>query len=184
MRIGGFMTQVHASIEPNGRFDWSRLETKWQRRTELAAQWLQNDRAVADVGCGLMALESLLAPGSTYIPMDIVARDDRTIVVDFNIDPIPAVICDVAVLLGVLEYSESIAAVLRQLQKFPKVVFSYNHVSLNDALWKVGLREKRVNWRNRHTYSDLRRMLHEQGFKVTRERRVRIGERLYEITSA
>lgn len=173
--------EVQAPTTPNAH--WGALQTTWERRSVMAAEWLQDARIVADAGCGLMTLEALLAPSTTYIPMDVVARDGRTIVFDFNREPIPVVTCDAMVMLGVLEYSDDVASIFSQLRQFPRVVFSYNHVSVNDVLWRLGLRTKYVTWRNRHTRASLRRLLAASHMRIVRERRIRFGERLYEVVS-
>ena len=46
--------------------------------------------SVADLGCGTMTLKSHLAPGTRYVPVDVVARDADTVVVDLNREPLPA----------------------------------------------------------------------------------------------
>jgi hypothetical protein len=165
----------------SARESWAALDTKWERRTQLAAEWLRGERVVADIGCGLMTLEGFLPKSSTYVPMDVVRRDARTIIFDLNKDRIPAVACDAAVLLGVLEYVDDLGSVLAQLRRFPKTLLSYNHISLNDLLWKAGLRPKLVTWRNRHTKSSLRRLLRSSGLQIMRERMIRVGEKLYEV---
>jgi len=163
---------------------WSALDTKWDQRARLAAEWLQAEESVADIGCGLMTLEPFLPAATTYVPMDLVRRDDRTLVVDLARERIPQVACSAAVLLGVLEYLDDIGFVLRQLTQFPKGVISYNHYALNDVLWALGLRKKRVDWARRYTHGGFRRAMTEAGLRITRERRVRLGERLYEVRPA
>jgi hypothetical protein len=160
---------------------WAGLTTKWQKRTQLAAEWLQDSQVVADIGCGLMSLETFLPVHATYLPMDVVRRDARTVVFDLNRENIPPVTCDVAVLLGVVEYVDDLAAVFRQLHQFPKTLLSYNHVSINDVLWKAGLRKKNVDWRNRHTKRSVRQLLAGARLAIVRERAIRIGETLYDI---
>jgi hypothetical protein len=163
---------------------WAALNTKWERRAQLAAEWLRGERVVADIGCGLMTLEGFLPKSSTYVPMDVVRRDARTILVDLNEEKIPVVACDAAVLLGVLEYVDDLESIFAQLRLFPKTLFSYNHISFNDFLWIAGLRPKLVTWRNRHTKSSLRRLLRSSGLQIIRERLIRVGEKLYEVRPA
>ena len=167
-----------ASKPDNG---WADLHTIWDRRTRLAAEWLRSRRAIVDIGCGLMALEAYLPRSTKYVPMDVIARDSRTIVFDINKAPIPVVDCDAAVMLGVLEYVEDITGVLSQLRAFPSSVISFNHIWLNDLLWKLKLRRKRVTWRQRHTARQFRALLTSCGLEIIRQRRIRFGERLYEV---
>ncbi len=86
---------------------WSNIEnfpTAWDARARVVAALIAPPAAVLDLGCGAMALERELAPGITYIPADLVARDHRTHVFDANAGSFPNVDADVAVALGVLEY--------------------------------------------------------------------------------
>ena len=163
------------------RESWADLQTKWLDRTGLAAKWLQDDPVVLDVGCGLMTLEAYLPKSTKYMPLDVVARDHRTIVLDLDQEPIPRVSCNALVMLGVLEYTSDLSMILNQLRHFPKCVLSYNHRSVNDLLWKFGLRPKRVTWRHRYSRSCFRRKISRAGLRITREQRVRVGERLYEV---
>lgn len=167
------------SVKPHA--GWAGLDTKWENRTRLAAEWLQNEKIVADIGCGLMALESFLPEQTIYLPMDVVRRDARTVVVDLNREPIPQFTCDAVVMLGVLEYIDDVEAVFDQLRRFPKTLISYNHISVNDFLWKLGLRKKHVDWRNRNSKTSLRKLLAKAGLVIVRERSIRLGETLYEI---
>jgi hypothetical protein len=178
------MDQIQRKNGASTREHWAALNSKWEKRTMMAAEWLRGRRSVVDIGCGLMALETLLPKTVNYIPMDVAPRDHRTIIIDLNNEPIPMVECDAATLLGVLEYTEDPGDILRQLRGFPVSVLSYNHISLNDLLWKVGLRPKRVTWRNRLTRHAFRKLIRSSGLVILRERAVRTGERLYEIRAS
>jgi hypothetical protein len=167
--------------EFEGAESWATLKMTWDKRARIAGEWLQTDLVVADIGCGLMTLEAYLPKATTYVPMDLLARDSRTLVFDLRKDPIPLIECDVAVMLGVLEYIDDVVPVLEQLNQFPRSVISYNHFSSHDIVWKLGLRPKLVTWRNRHTRFHFRRLLKLCGLQILRERRVRLGEALYEV---
>jgi hypothetical protein len=57
---------------------------------------------VIDVGAGRMAARSLLPPGCTYVPMDMVARDPSTVVCDLNRGPLPELTADWVLMCGVI----------------------------------------------------------------------------------
>jgi len=61
----------------------------WDTRAALAAKLLEDQFSVADLGCGIMLLEKHLDRAVGYYPIDIVARDERTIVCDFNKEVLP-----------------------------------------------------------------------------------------------
>lgn len=109
---------------------WTALEddeaSHWNARAALAAAFLAAQPAVSDFGCGTMVLERMLAPGQRYVPLDVVARDPRTIVCDLNVEPPPLTHTPAAALLGVVEYLHDPAAVLARLaQSYRILVVSY-----------------------------------------------------------
>lgn len=121
------------AVAETGRTDtarWSdpaQLEPAWDPRAALAARHIPRGAAVLDLGCGAMALERALPDGCRYIPCDLVARDARTIVCDFNAGQFPvAQRPDVVTVLGVLEYMHDATAFLAALHAFGRpVVLSY-----------------------------------------------------------
>lgn len=108
--------------------DPSALETSWTARAEIAAGFIPRGARVLDLGCGAMALERFLPEGCVYIPCDLVARDDRTIVCDFNGGEFPDdVACDVVVALGVLEYLTDVPGFLKRMRALDApTVLTYN----------------------------------------------------------
>lgn len=59
-----------------------------------------------------MALERYLDPSQTYVPVDLVARDERTIVLDLEHDDLSRIAADACALLGVMSYLFDVPAVL------------------------------------------------------------------------
>ena len=59
-----------------------------------------------------------------------------------------------------------------------RFLISFNHIWLNDLLWKLKSRRERVTWRQRQTGRQFRALLTSCGPEIIRERRVRGGERL------
>jgi hypothetical protein len=112
---------------------WSSLAEfppAWSVRIERMAKFIDRPGRVADFGCGPMWLERFLRTDNTYVPVDYVRRDERTIVVDLNADRIPPLHAEVAFLSGVLEYVEDVDSVVSQLeaQEFSRLIVSYNTV--------------------------------------------------------
>lgn len=103
------------------------FDEAWKRRIAVMGSYITGSCSVADFGCGMMWLESRLPQGSIYHPFDFVRRDERTVVLDLNRDPLPPVSIEVAFLSGVLEYVEDVAAFSRQLAAagFRKIILSY-----------------------------------------------------------
>lgn len=87
---------------------WENLHNEeashWSARSISAANYLKDKHSVVDFGCGTMNLEKALNPNQEYIPIDVVARDERTIVCDINSGDIPTPSAEAVACLGVLEY--------------------------------------------------------------------------------
>lgn len=87
----------------------------WPMRCEFVAAMIDPGSVVLDCGAGGMALERFLPERCTYIPLDKVRRDDRTVVCDLETcESLPE--CDVAVFCGVLEYIENLDRLLPLLK--------------------------------------------------------------------
>ncbi|MEE3624771.1 hypothetical protein UCD39_12355 [Nitrospirillum sp. BR 11752] len=108
----------------------------WTPRAAAAGQLLSGCRSVADLGCGTMSLERFLAPGTRYQPIDVVARDERTIVLDVNApDMVGFPVADGVAGLGLLEYVHDVPNLLDQCARtYATAVFSYNVTDARDPL--------------------------------------------------
>jgi hypothetical protein len=151
---------------------WSdprQLDPMWARRAALAADHIPAGAAVLDLGCGAMTLERSLPFGCTYLPVDVVARDARTRVCDFNRDPLPpAQGAAVVAALGVLEYVFDLAAFLRQLGAYRlPVVLSYCPADFGPGVDRAAL-----GWVNRLARRELIDALRDAGLHVRTERRI------------
>ncbi len=91
------------------------------------ASYIQTPGVVADFGCGMMWLEERLGPQNSYLPIDYIKRDDRTMVLDLNRDSLDAVKADVAFLSGALEYVADLRrfAAALQARRFAQIILSY-----------------------------------------------------------
>ncbi len=111
-----------ASIEPD-------FGNRWEPRAAQAAEWLGGAASVADLGCGTMNLERYLRADQAYVPVDVVARDERTLVLDLNVTSdlarLPA--ADACALLGVLEYCYALEDAVEAIgATYAQVVSSFN----------------------------------------------------------
>ncbi len=109
---------------------WSQKEefdARWKKRIEVMASYIDIPGIVADLGCGMMWLEPFLKEGNTYLPIDYIKRDERTVVVDLNKRPLPPLSASVGFLSGVLEYISDLRGFLDYLQesKLDKIILSY-----------------------------------------------------------
>ncbi|MGH9720880.1 MAG: hypothetical protein ACRD8O_11760 [Bryobacteraceae bacterium] len=121
-----------------------------------------------DLGCGAMALERFLPTGCTYSPCDLVRRDERTQVCDFNRGQFPdASRATFAAVLGVLEYVHDWQGFLRKLRglNLPAVI-TYCPADLS------GLDRAALGWVNHADLKALVDALHEAGFSIRTSQRI------------
>ncbi len=116
------------------------FDEAWKARIAHLASFIDSPGPVLDIGCGMMWLEPLLARGNKYIPIDYVRRDDRTVVVDLNAQPLPAIDAEFAFMSGVLEYIQDVPGFLRQLtrRKIRRIMLTYCTI---ECWWKMPLRK-------------------------------------------
>jgi hypothetical protein len=119
---------------------------------------------VLDIGCGAMALEGMLPQGCTYLPLDCVRRDARTVVRDLNREPFPEIAADMAFALGMLEYVYDVPRFLRGLRAaVPRALLSYHPLDRN-----IGRDRWSLGWVNALNSAELAALLRHAGFKSVR----------------
>lgn len=163
---------------------WAALEnaesSSWSARSVMAAHYLRDQPSVADFGCGTMSLESHLQPDQRYVPLDVVARDSRTLVCDLNIEPPPETGTAAAAFLGVLEYLYDPLSVLQQLSRQYRVlVVTY---CINDAPHAPPNRREHA-WVNDFSEVDILGMFSEAGWTPDEGRMVDNLQKMWRLTS-
>jgi hypothetical protein len=133
------------------------FDEAWRARIAHLASFIDTSGPVLDIGCGMMWLEPLLSRGNRYVPIDYVRRDDRTILVDLNAQPLPAIDAEFAFMSGVLEYIQDVPGFFRQLmnRKIRRIMLSYCTL---ECWWKMPLR-KSLNWVSHESIEDLLNVL-------------------------
>jgi hypothetical protein len=128
-------------------------------RARIAASFIKPGAWVADIGCGAMVLEPQLPPGTHYIPVDCVPRDDRTVIVDLNKGPLPDLAVDVIVGLGVLEYLDDVPSFLAQIRR--EAIFTYAPVENSPKHDRAS-----SGWFNAYTAHDMDILFEQAGFEI------------------
>ncbi len=128
-------------------------------RARLVASFIRAPCRVMDLGCGRMHVEAYLPAGSHYIPVDVAARDDRTVVVDLNVAPLPDLRPDVVTGLGVLEYLIDVPGLLRQIKC--DAIFTYAPQD------RMPTRDRAASgWMNDYTTGALSTLMESVGFQI------------------
>lgn len=144
--------------------DTDGLSPRWNNRAKFAAQFLRTGLSIVDIGCGAMAVESIFS-ASSYVPCDVIQRDDRTKVIDLNAETIPGewlAGADVVVMLGVLEYIADIPSVLRSVFDAGKpIITSYHPTNRNP-----NSEDRSHTWISSCTLEDFEGIITECGFLI------------------
>lgn len=108
------------------------FDERWKDRIATMASYISLPGAVADFGCGMMWLEQMLGPSNSYLPIDYISRDERTLVMDFNAVPRPRIDAEIAFLSGSLEYVVDVKGFVGYLIEsgFKQIIASYCTVEL------------------------------------------------------
>lgn len=169
--MGGLRKVLGLKRQRSDARDWLDRTTyqpgywRWARRAHLAAGMCREDGWVSDLGCGMQVLRHFLPRGVVYLPADLRQWTDDTEFCDLNAGKLPLrslTQCDVAVMLGVIEYivqPEKVLAELSQRTEF--IVLSYNATDTHP---------RRVpHWTLHLSRSERRGMVARQGFRIERE---------------
>ena len=150
---------------------WMELEPEfgeeWRNRAVAAAAWLSEAASVADLGCGTMKLEECLRPDQVYLPVDLIARDARTRILDLNSlsDLARLPVANACAMLGVLEYSyvpDELVAALRP--HYRQVVATFSVICYETPDWRL-----EQGWVNHFTRQEVAELFVRHGFKLMRE---------------
>ncbi|NLH83282.1 MAG: class I SAM-dependent methyltransferase [Phyllobacteriaceae bacterium] len=163
---------------------WRALEPSeaqpWNRRAAKAAEFLQDQPSVADFGCGTMNLEHHLRPDQIYVPLDVVARDDRTLVCDLNLQPPPETGATAAAFLGVLEYLFDPPGVLQEIaRRYRVLVVSY---CITDAPNAPTDRRQHA-WVNDFSEADILNLFERSGWRPEQSGMIDQMQKLWRLTT-
>jgi len=157
-------TETLISVRGTDVERWSEpenLKTTWARRAQVAARLILPNTRLLDLGCGAMDLESFLDPSVTYIPADVVRRDERTLICDLNAGTLPQIHVEVITLLRVLEYIHDVADPFERLRQMQAaVICSYNPVGLGSTS------RREQGWFNDFTSAELCAKAVKAGFRL------------------
>lgn len=136
----------------------------WDARSAAIGPLLKDRDWVCDIGCGAQALYKQLAPGTRYLPADIRAWTEDTETCELNEGRLPLRSlsrCDVAVMLGVLEYIIDPATLLRNLHGYAE------HLLLTYCVPELWTADRAgYGWVNALSEVDLRTLLADAGYTV------------------
>lgn len=162
----------HAQLASRGESNllrWTSEEvlrnTEWdERKAALASMIFDDEAIVADYGCGNQRLRDYLHKGLTYMPFDLVARDDRVRKIDFNAEEYNLPIAKYAVFSGTLEYVYDLPRLFSKLSSRSEwVICSYSPVDPKGRQSITGRESK--SWVNHLSVSSFLRLTEEEGYR-------------------
>ena len=152
----------------------------WNARAALAAEWLSSHKSILDLGCGTMILEKYLDKNNKYIPSDVVKRDSRTIVIDYNLDTPPITPATGVACLGVIEYLYSPTLMLKKLsENYKACAISY---CITDAPQPLEPRRAHA-WVNDFSHSEFEDLVLTSGWLIGRSQPIDNVQNLWLLSS-
>lgn len=138
----------------------------WKERIKNMAEFIEPKECVMDLGCGQMWLREFLPDNCKYIGVDYVARDDYTLICDFNLYQFPEENSDVMFISGCLEYVENYEWFINQVSsKCKKCILSY---CITDNFPNI-LERKRRAWVNHFSRDNIITLFKKNNFKMINE---------------
>jgi hypothetical protein len=154
-----------------------KMSPKWALRAQFAADLLPRGLCITDIGCGTMDLERFARPRE-YRPIDRFAWDERTRIIDLNATRLPADWlkgCDVATLLGVLEYLVDPRSIFETVSRAGcAVLFTYHPTDLGPAD-----RVRDPGWCWHASTAELETMLADSGLAIAKRVTYADAQRVY-----
>jgi hypothetical protein len=145
--------------------DANALDQAADKRAAFAAQFIPAGARVLDLGCGRMALRDFLPNGCDYQGCDLIARDEDTVVCDFNAGEFPtqaASAADIIVMLGLLETIVDVESFFTHLRFCKRdVILSYCATDLTGKCDRATL-----GWVNNFSFFELARLFDRFGFRI------------------
>lgn len=161
--------------------DLSQLEAAWEGRARFAADFIAAGTRVLDIGCGSMKLEQCLPFGCSYVPSDVIRRDDRTTILDLNEEGPPLELLadiDLVCMLGVWEYLFKPKDVLASFAQARKAILCSYCPTDSTA----HLDRRALGWVNDYSLAEFTGMARECGFSVAVQKRVDPIQYLVKLT--
>ncbi len=147
--------------------DENNLHANWDERSRKLAEMIAPRSVVLEFGAGRLEFQHFLAEGCTYIPSDIVARNEQTFVCDLNDKTLPDFPDhQVAVFSGVLEYIFNLERLIQKLAaNQSKIVCSYACLQ-NPTEKKYRLEQ---GWVNALTKEQFLKLFTKEGYRLIAE---------------
>lgn len=153
------------------------LSARWAERADYAARFVPPGLTVMDIGCGGMQFRHS-SRARLYIPVDVVARDEHTRVIDLNASPLPEEWVDEVELvsfLGVLEYLTDAAGVLATIaRRGVAVLCTYKSLEL-----APNANRRASGWVNDYTSAQFHEMVEAAGFTISHRTLYKNNQHVY-----
>ena len=154
-------------------YDWKQREIDenidyeiFRPRIEWMCKYLTDeDKSVADFGCGSMIVRDYLSSDVKYYPIDYVDRGQGTILCNFNKKEFPQFDCiDCAFMSGFLQYIDEPEWLIERISKiFSKVIITYSTL---EYFPNKKYRENKA-WRNHFSKDELISLFTKYNFMVS-----------------
>jgi hypothetical protein len=144
-----------------------RLDPNWDRRAEFALAPIAKGLAVVDIGCGLQAVRRI-SQASTYLGIDVVARDPKTHVIDLNTEQLPTTVLhghELVTAFGLIEYLEDPQQLLQSISDAGlSLVLSYKVLRNGDTVDR-----RSQGWINDYSANEIKNAVEAAGLTIVHE---------------
>lgn len=139
---------------------WENLDRFWPERSEIIVNHIPQGSNVIDLGAGMQQLKEILPNNCTYQAVDLFARDDDTIICDFNQGEFPDIeFYDVVVCQGLFEYIHDIKSFMTNFKNYSGKLICTYHI-------KTPTSEKADEWFNQYTLPNFCLFFNDAGFSL------------------
>ncbi|GEM_PF-1130583 len=156
---------------------WDMLGDEADLRAGVAGQLVPENSNVLDAGAGLMLLRDYIPESCTYTPLDIVARNRKTILADLNQQQFPEDKYDVVCALFLLEFIHNPQLLLDwAFDHADKLIFTYHPLLPGKDVTK----RRAVGLFNDFNLNELKLMAEKSGWKEIRITDITFGQACFE----
>lgn len=156
---------------------WDMLGNEADLRAGMAGQLVPENSSVLDAGAGLMLLRDYIPESCTYTPLDIVARNRRTILADLNQQQFPEDKYDVVCALFLLEFIHDPQLFLDwAFNHAGKLIFTYHPLLPGKDVSK----RRAAGLFNDFNLNELKLMAEKSGWKEIRITDITFGQACFE----
>ncbi len=161
---------------PNAASDkdrWGKRESynpQWGNRAQLAATFIPDNARIFEIGVGAGQFRDIISTRTHYRGADLEPLEASTLRLDLEVDPLPELESDFTVVLGVLEYVNSVAhAIAKICNASENIVITYCFATTNLPTTDITHIRHSRKWVNNLTRDEFIAHFQQNGFSLKKD---------------